>query len=42
VKATHGDWVVAEDAQGIFFFHSPTGQSYEQPPQELAHLYISQ
>jgi len=39
VKAQHGDWIVAEDAQGLFFFHSPTGQSYEQPPQEIAHLY---
>lgn len=34
-----GDWMICEDAQGEFYWHVPTNQSYEQPPQELLVLH---
>jgi len=35
VKEQIGDWLVCEDAEGIFYYHSTTGQSYDRPPPEL-------
>jgi hypothetical protein len=36
-----GEWMVCEDAQGLFYYHSPTAQSHDQPPLELVQYYDS-
>jgi len=41
-KFTLGPWVVCEDGQGEFYFHTPTGQSFDEPPPELVQLYKAQ
>jgi hypothetical protein len=38
-KIRLGDWAVHEDAQGEFYVHEPTGQSYETMPEELLQMY---
>jgi hypothetical protein len=42
VKFELGSWRVCEDAQGEFYIHAPTGQSFDQPPDELVQLYKAQ
>jgi hypothetical protein len=37
-----GEWMVCEDALGLFYYHSPTGQSHDQPPIELVQYYEMQ
>jgi len=37
-----GDWLVCEDAAGLFYHHAPTQQSYDDPPLELAQYYERQ
>jgi len=34
-----GDWLVCEDAQGIFYHHSPTQQSFDNAPSEFLMLF---
>jgi len=41
-KFTLGPWIVCEDSQGEFYYHTPSGQSFDQPPQELVQLYKAQ
>jgi len=41
-KLTLGPWIVCEDSQGEFYYHTPSGQSFDQPPQELVQLYKAQ
>eukprot|EP00929_Paragymnodinium_shiwhaense_P124303 TRINITY_DN9947_c0_g1_i1.p1 TRINITY_DN9947_c0_g1~~TRINITY_DN9947_c0_g1_i1.p1 ORF type:complete len:623 (-),score=152.59 TRINITY_DN9947_c0_g1_i1:166-2034(-) len=38
VKQTVGDWLICEDAQGEFYQHVPTQQTFDQAPQELLDL----
>ena len=43
VKLEIGEWLVCEDAQGEFYFHAPSGQSFDQAPPELVEfIRISQ
>jgi hypothetical protein len=42
VKAQVGDWYICEDQQGEFYSHAITGQSYDQPPEELLQLMQQQ
>mmetsp|Transcript_96768 Transcript_96768/g.153167 ORF Transcript_96768/g.153167 Transcript_96768/m.153167 type:complete len:312 (-) Transcript_96768:119-1054(-) len=37
-----GDWLVCEDAAGLFYHHAPTQQSYDDPPFELVQYYERQ
>jgi len=37
-----GDWLICEDAMGLFYHHGPSQQSYDQPPAELVQYYQSQ
>merc|ERR1740138_630244 len=37
-----GEWLVCEDAMGLFYHHGPTQQSYDQPPLELLQYYEQQ
>jgi hypothetical protein len=37
-----GDWLVCEDALGLFYYHSPTAQSHDMPPPELVQYYEMQ
>lgn len=39
LKMTLGDWQICEDAQGEFYVHAPTGQTFDQPPPQLVQLY---
>mmetsp|Transcript_33377 Transcript_33377/g.74387 ORF Transcript_33377/g.74387 Transcript_33377/m.74387 type:complete len:575 (+) Transcript_33377:122-1846(+) len=39
VKMQLGDWMVCEDAQGEFYWHVPSQQSFDNPPPELVRLY---
>lgn len=34
-----GDWLVCEDAMGLFYHHTPTQQSHDSPPQEFLMLF---
>jgi hypothetical protein len=34
-----GEWLICEDAMGLFYHHSPSQQSYDQPPMELVQYY---
>jgi len=34
-----GDWLVCEDAQGVFYHHTPTQQSFDNPPAEFLALF---
>jgi hypothetical protein len=34
-----GEWLICEDAMGLFYHHTPTQQSYDQPPVELVQYY---
>jgi hypothetical protein len=34
-----GEWLICEDAMGLFYHHSPSQQSYDQPPVELVQYY---
>merc|ERR1712070_286654 len=34
-----GDWLVCEDAMGIFYHHSPTQQSFDNAPAEFLMLF---
>jgi len=38
VKAEVGEWQICEDAQGEYYVHVPSGQTFDQPPQELLQL----
>lgn len=38
VTATVGDWQIARDNIGEFYFHTPTGQSFDQAPVELLQI----
>lgn len=38
VKLEIGEWLVCEDAQGEFYFHAPSGQSFDQAPPELVEI----
>merc|ERR1712232_566504 len=35
VKGQVGDWLICEDQMGEFYSHVQTGQSVDQPPEEL-------
>lgn len=37
-----GEWLVCEDAMGLFYHHAPTQQSFDQPPPELVQYYEQQ
>jgi hypothetical protein len=37
-----GDWLICEDAMGLFYHHTPTAQSHDQPPMELVQYYERQ
>jgi hypothetical protein len=39
IKQQLGDWLICEDAQGEFYVHARTQQSFDQPPAELVQLY---
>lgn len=34
-----GDWMICEDGQGEFYWHTPTSQSHDTPPAELLILH---
>jgi len=34
-----GDWLVCEDAMGLFYHHTPSQQSHDNPPQEFLMLF---
>merc|ERR1719502_879524 len=34
-----GDWLVCEDAMGLFYHHTPTQQSHDNPPPEFLMLF---
>jgi len=38
VTARVGDWQIARDNMGEFYFHTPTGQSFDQAPVELLQI----
>lgn len=42
LKATLGNWLVCEDAQGVFYRDSRTGQTFDQMPPELQRMYNEQ
>jgi hypothetical protein len=39
LKMELGDWQICEDAQGEYYVHAPTGQTYDHPPPELLELH---
>jgi hypothetical protein len=41
LKEQIGDWMICEDAQGEFYVHARTQQSFDKPPAELVKLYQS-
>lgn len=38
LKMEVGHWQICEDELGEFYVHAPSGQSFDQAPQELLHL----
>lgn len=40
VKLKLGDWVICEDANGEFYVHIPTGEEFEETPEELLLLVM--
>jgi len=32
------DWQICEDAQGEYYVHTPSGKTFDQPPQQLVQL----
>merc|ERR1711975_134474 len=42
-KFTLGVWVVCEDAKGEFYYHTPSGNAFRQPPRQIVpDLYKAQ